>query len=160
MIETASTADGAAAAAERHTYILFSVAGTTYAVNSAQVLHIEMVEHVTAVPNAPPSVEGVVFSRGQVVPVINLRARFGFERIPLDLRTRLVVVQSENRRVGLMADDAREFITIADAAIRPPNEAIRGLSGDYVAGVAALGERIVLVLNIREVIEAVPTTVA
>ena len=82
------------AAGPSQTYILFSVAGTTYAVQSYQVRHMEMVEHVTPVPNAPPSVEGVVFSRGQVVPVINLRVRFGFERAQRDLRTRLLVVES------------------------------------------------------------------
>ena len=139
------------------TYILFTVAGTTYAARSHQVLHIEMVEHVTPVPNAPGFVEGVVFSRGQVVPVINLRARFGFERAPIDLRTRLLVVQNEGRRVGLMVDDAREFIAIAEGLIQPPNEAIGGLSGNYLDGVATLGDRVVLVLNIREVVETVPT---
>ena len=81
---------------------------------------MEMVEHVTAVPNAPAFVEGVVFSRGQVVPVINLRVRFGFERAPRDLRTRLLVVEVGGRPVGLLADEAREFVAIADAAIQPP----------------------------------------
>ena len=74
-----------------------------------------MVEQVTPVPNAPPFVEGVVFSRGQVVPVINLRVRFGFERNGRDLRTRLLVVEAGGRDVGLLADEAREFVTIADA---------------------------------------------
>jgi chemotaxis signal transduction protein len=124
------------------------------------VLHMEMVEHVTPVPNAPAFVEGVVFSRGQVVPVINLRARFGFERKPLDLRTRLLVVQNEGRRVGLLADEAREFMTIGDSSIQPPNEGINGLSGNYLEGVATLGGRIVLILNVREVVDAIPTAAA
>lgn len=139
------------------TYILFGVAGTTYAVRSQQVLHMEMIEHVTPVPNAPHFVEGVVFSRGQVVPVINLRARFGFERAPITLRTRLLVTESDTRRVGLLVDEAREFIPIAEGAIQPPNQAISGLSGQYLEGIATLGERIVLVLSIREVVESVPT---
>lgn len=144
----------------QHTYILFEVAGTTYAVRSHHVLHMEMVDHVTPVPNAPVFVEGVVFSRGQVVPVINLRARFGFDRAGVDLRTRLLVVQNEGRRVGLMADEAREFVTIADSSIHPPGEAIGGLSGNYLEGVATLGERIVLILNTREVVETIPTAAA
>lgn len=144
----------------RQSYILFGVAGTSYAIRSDQVLHMEMVEHVTPVPNAPPFVEGVVFSRGQVVPVINLRARFGFERTDLDLRARLLVVQDEGRRLGLLADDAREFISIADAAIHPPNEAIGGLSGNYVEGIATLGERIVLILSVRDVVETIPAATA
>jgi len=142
------------------TYILFTVAGTTYAIASQNVLHIEMVEHVTPVPNAPPSVEGVVFSRGQVVPVINLRARFGFDRKGLDLRTRLLVVEHEGRRVGLLVDDAREFVTMRANVIHPPNEAVGSTSGNYLDGVAMLGDRIVLVLNIREVVETTPTAVA
>ena len=142
------------------TYILFAVAGTTYAVPSDYVLHMEMVEHVTAVPNAPAFVEGVVFSRGEVVPVINLRARFGFDRSALSLRTRLLVVQVDGRKVALLADEAREFSAIDDSSIHPPNEAIGGLSGNYLDGVATLGDRIVLILNIREVVETVPTAAA
>jgi len=141
-------------------YILFGVAGTTYAVRSDVVLHVEMVEQVTAVPNAPSAVEGVVFSRGQVVPVINLRTRFGFERAALDLRTRLLVVETDQRRVGLMVDDAREFVSIGDASIHPPNEAIAGLSGDYLEGMTTIGDRIVLLVKVREIVGAVPTAAA
>ena len=78
-------------------YILFSVAGTTYAVKSDLVRHMEMIEQVTSVPNAPGFVEGVVYSRGQVVPVLNLRVRFGFERVARDLRARLLVVDVGGR---------------------------------------------------------------
>jgi len=141
-------------------YILFTVAGTAYAVKSGDVLHMEMVEHITPVPNAAPCVEGVVFSRGQVVPVVNLRVRFGFDRQPLDLRSRLLVVERDGRRVGLLADDAREFIAIDSAAIQPPHQAIAGLSGNYLEGVATLGNRIVLILDVREVVETIPVVAA
>lgn len=158
MSETSVAAPEAAAAVQ--SYILFGVSGTTYAIRSQQVLHIEMIDHVTPVPNAPVFVEGVVFSRGQVVPVINLRARFGFERAAITLRSRLLVVQHEGRRVGLLADESREFIRISETAVRPPQEAIGGLSGNYLDGVATLGERIVLVLSVRELVETVPTALS
>jgi purine-binding chemotaxis protein CheW len=158
MSETSVAFASTPAAAQA--YILFGVAGTTYALRSHDVLHIEMLEHVTPVPNAPAFVEGVVFSRGQVVPVINLRARFGFERAASTLRSRLLVVQHDTRRVGLLADESREFIRISDAAIKPPQEAIGGLSGNYLEGVATLGDRIVLVLSVREIVETVPTAVS
>jgi len=159
MSET-SVAVPESAPAATQTYILFGVAGTTYALRSQDVMHVEMVEHVTPVPNAAAFVEGVVFSRGQVVPVINLRARFGFERAAMTLRSRLLVVQHESRRVGLLADESREFIRISDAAIKPPQEAIGGMSGNYLEGVATLGQRIVLVLNVREIVETAPTASA
>jgi purine-binding chemotaxis protein CheW len=142
------------------TYVLFTVAGTTYALQSQQVQHMEMIEQVTPVPNAPPFVEGVVFSRGQVVPVLNLRVRFGFERVARDLRMRLIVVDVAGRTIGLLADEAREFVSVPDSAIHPPSDAIGGLSGNYLDGVATLGDRIVLILNLTNVIEAVPGVAA
>jgi purine-binding chemotaxis protein CheW len=135
-------------------YILFSISGTTYAVRSDDVRHMEMIEHVTPVPNASGYLDGVVFSRGQIVPVLNLRARFGFERIPYDLGTRLLVAQSGDRWVGLVVDSAREFTRIPDTAVQPPSHALTSLSTDYVEGVATLGERLVLVLNIAKVLDA------
>ena len=160
MIPTPDHGDPEEHAAAVRTYILFAVAGTTYAIDSGHVQHMEMVEHVTAVPNAPAFVEGVVFSRGHVVPVINLRLRFGFERVARDLRTRLLVIQYDGRRLGLLADEAREFIGISDAAIYPPSDAIGGLSGNYLAGVATVGERIVLIVNIGELVDAAPFAAA
>lgn len=140
-----------------HTYILFSVAGATYALSSQHVRHMEMVEQVTAVPNAAPFVEGVVFSRGQVVPVLNLRVRFGFERAEPDLRSRLIVVDIAGRTIGLLADDSREFVTIPADSIRPPSDAIGGLSGNYLDGVATMGDRIVLILNLTHLLDEVPS---
>ena len=117
-------------------YILFSVAGTAYALPSSDVAHVEMVDQITRVPNAPAFVDGVVFSRGQVVPAINLRARCGFDKAPLDVSSRLLVVQSKGRSVGLLVDACREFLALPASAIHPPGEALSGLSAQYVEGVA------------------------
>jgi purine-binding chemotaxis protein CheW len=97
-------------------------------------------------------VEGVVFSRGEVVPAINLRLRFGFPKAANTLSSRLIIVKVGPRRVGLIVDAAREFRTIATNVIQPPHESITGLSGSYLAGIAKLGERVVLLLNMNEVI--------
>ena len=134
------------------TFILFTVAGTTYAVRSRDVAHVEMVEQVTAVPNAAPFVDGVVFSRGQVVPALNLRARFGFPRVPNGVGTRLIVVHSGGRSVGLVVDDAREFASFDPALIQPPGSALTGLSGRYLEGIANVGDRLVLVLDLAHVL--------
>ena len=135
-------------------YILFTLAGTTYALRSEYVRHMEMVDHVTRVPNAPAYVDGVVSSRGQVVPVINLRARFGFDRVEADARTRLIVVELESRVVALLADSAREFVTIRPDSIQPPGTALAGLSGEYLEGIATIGDRLVLILNVKDIVNA------
>ena len=134
-------------------FVLFELAGTTYGVRSRFVQQIEMIEHVTPVPNAPAAVEGVVLARGQVIPALSLRARFGFEKIPYDLRARLLVVSSGGRTIGLIADTAREFVRIPAGTIEPPPEAITGLSGKYLEGIATIGGRMILVLNLEEVID-------
>ncbi len=142
----------AGTATDRDAYIVFTVAGTSYALPSGEVQHMEMVEQVTPVPHAPPFVDGLVFSRGAVVPVVNLRARFGYERAPYDARTRLLVVRTGDRVVGLLADSAREFVTIPGTAIHPPHEAVQGLSARYLSGVATLGDRMVLVVDSAEIV--------
>lgn len=140
------------AVAHAEPYILFELAGTTYGVRSQVVQQMEMIEHITPAPNAPGFVEGVVFLRGQVIPAINLRQRFGFPKAPYDLRTRLIVVRAGSRVVGLIVDSAREFVSISSEQIQPPPEGIAGLSGAYLSGIATLGERLALILDIEAVI--------
>ena len=134
-------------------YVLCELAGTAYAVPSRAVERMEMVEQITPVPNAPAFVDGVVFSRGRVVPAVNLRRRFGFDRVPYDLRTRLVVVSHAGRAVGLIVDAAREFVTIPADAVQPPPEGLAGTSGSYLAGVATLSGKVILILDVAAVLE-------
>jgi purine-binding chemotaxis protein CheW len=138
-------------------FVLFELSGSTWGVRSEAVQWVEMAGHVTAVPNALPFVEGVILTRGQVIPRINLRVRFGFPRIATDLRTRMLVVRLKDRTAGMLVDSAREFISIPLAAIQPADEAYNagssGFSVRYLEGIATLGTRIVLILNLEEVIE-------
>ncbi|HEX4912746.1 MAG TPA: chemotaxis protein CheW [Vicinamibacterales bacterium] len=141
-------------------YILFTVAGTSYALPSQDVAHVEMIEQITKVPNAPAFVDGVVFSRGQVVPAINMRARFGFDRAPLDVSSRLLVVNSKGRSVGLLVDACREFMTVPPSAIHPPGEALSGLSAQYVDGVATVNDRLIVLLGLDRLLGTTEHAVA
>ena len=134
-------------------FILFELAGTTYGVRSRSVQQIEMIDDVASVPNAHPAVEGVALVRGQVIPALNLRTRFGFDRIERSLRSRLVVINTGSRVVGMIVDTAREFIKISPESIEQPPEALTGLSGKYLEGVATIGERPVLILNLDAVLD-------
>jgi purine-binding chemotaxis protein CheW len=134
-------------------YVLFEVEGTTYGVPSNSVRHIEMVEHVTLVPNANPAIDGVVFSRGQVIPALNLRTRFGFTKQAPTLRTRIVFVQVRDRLVGLIVDTAREFLRISSEKIQPIEETLTGIQGNYLKSVANLEQRLVLLLDLEQVLD-------
>ena len=139
-------------ASSDNSYVLCEVAGTTYALRSDDIEHLEMVGQLTPVPNAPPYVDGVVSVRGRVIPAVSLRARFGFTRQSHDLRSRLVVVRSESRSVGLIVDSAREFAAIPEDTLQPVPDGIVELSTRYLRGLAHLGERLVLVLDVAELL--------
>lgn len=133
-------------------YVLFALAGATYALRSDDIQQLEMVGTPTPVPNAPGYVDGVVSVRGQVLPVINLRARFGFPRVPQDLRSRLIIVRSLGRSVGLVVDSAREFASIPPQSVKPLPDGVAGLSGRYLSGVAQHGERLTLIVDVAELL--------
>ncbi|HIK10502.1 MAG TPA: chemotaxis protein CheW [Oscillatoriaceae cyanobacterium M33_DOE_052] len=155
----------------KHDYfVLFEVGGTTYGVRALMVQQMEMLDRITRVPNTIEFVEGVVFSRGQVIPAINLRLRFGLEKIPYDSRTRLLVIKTEDRgdlaglrnadgrlesgrTVGLIADTAREFVSIPLDAVQKPSEGLLATT-NCLAGIARLGDRTVLILNMEELLNS------
>jgi purine-binding chemotaxis protein CheW len=133
-------------------FVLFEIAGTLYGMPSQSVQHIAMFEHVTLVPNANPAIDGVVFSRGQVIPALNLRLRFGFPRQQNSLRTRIVFATVHDRTVGLIVDSAREFQNLPVETIRPIEETLTGINGKYLKAVTKVGERLVLILDLEAVL--------
>ncbi|MBX9652539.1 chemotaxis protein CheW [bacterium] len=135
-------------------YVVFTLADTLYAIPSNDVERMEMVEHVTPVPNSLPFVDGIVFSRGRVVPAINLRRRFGFTAIEYNIQSRLIIVANENRIVGLIVDSAREFVSIATEAVQPAPDVVNGTSGRYLRGVANVNNRVFLILDIAGILDA------
>lgn len=133
-------------------YVLFELAGSVYGIPSQHVRHIEMFERATPVPNANPAIDGVVFSRGQVIPALNLRLRFGFSRQPSTLRTRIIFTTVHDRNVGLIVDTAREFRNLPVESIGPIEETLTGLNGKYLKAVTHVGERLVLILDLEAVL--------
>src|SRR6185503_4636761 len=138
--------------AKHQSYVFFELAGSVYGVPSQSVQHVEMFEHVTLVPNAKPAIDGVVFSRGQVIPALNLRARFGFARQEKTLRTRIVFATVHDRTVGLIVDSAKEFQSLPAESIRPIEETLTGINGRYLKAVTKAGDRLVLILDLEAVL--------
>ncbi len=138
---------------KRQPYILFRLDRATYAVPASQVAYVDMVEAITPVPHAPPYVAGVVYSRGRVLPVIDLRLRFGMPAKAPDLQSRLIVTQWEDRTVGLLVDEAREFANLDPERIMLPPESVLTPGSDFLAGVTLLNEqRLVFVLDLERIL--------
>ena len=129
-------------------FIIFELAGSAYAVHSRDVQLIDMIDQITPLPNAAPAIEGLVLSRGDIVPAISLRAQFGFPRVGHDLRTRLLIINYAGRKVALIVDTAREFLRIPAESVTPPSDAIGGIGARYLEGIARLENRLVLIVNL------------
>lgn len=133
-------------------YVLFQVDDTTYGIHSSDIQQLEMIEPVTRVPDAPEYVEGIVHLRGQVVPVMNMRRRFGLAPKEYDDAARLVVLRVEGRVVALAVDSAREFVRLDPEAISDPPEELHAGGSDYVRGVVLRDDRLILILDPRRVL--------
>jgi chemotaxis signal transduction protein len=138
--------------AQTESYVLFELAGNVYGLPTRNVRHIDMFEHVTLVPNANPAIDGVVFSRGQVIPALNLRVRFGFPRQDHTLRTRIVFATIHDRTVGLIVDSAREFKSFSTDSLRPIANTLTGINDKYLTAVTKLGDKLVLMLDLEAVL--------
>jgi purine-binding chemotaxis protein CheW len=133
-------------------YVVFKVGDAEYAVESAAVLQMEAFTGATAVPGTAKFIAGVMPVRGRVVPVVDLRVRFGLEATALTLDSRVVVGQLGDRAVALLADSAREVLRIPASELKAPPPMADGASGGFVKAIAHVRGRLVLVLDFARVI--------
>src|SRR5688500_11442423 len=105
-------------------HVVFRVGDGEYALPAADVVQMETFESVTPVPGAAPFVLGLVQLRGRVIPVIDLRVRFGLSPIARTLDSRIIVVRKGPRLVGLLADSAREVVQLDVEQFRPTPEVV------------------------------------
>lgn len=133
-------------------HVLFKVAGSEYALPYSEVLHMESFAGATKVPGAPPYVTGLMQVRGRVLPVIDLRVRFGLESQALTADSRVVVVQAGKRALALLADSAREVVKIDPADYRAAPEMVSETGQGFVKSVAHAGSRLVMLIDLQKVI--------
>jgi purine-binding chemotaxis protein CheW len=133
-------------------HVTFRVGNASYALPASQVLHLESYETATHVPGAPAYVAGLVQVRGRLVPVVDLRTRFGLPAIEHTLDRRVVVVQAGTRVAGLLVDSAREVVQIDEAAYEKPPEIIEEQASGFVNGVATAAQRLFLLVDVPRII--------
>lgn len=133
-------------------FVVFVVAGTEYVVPALDVVQMESFEGATHVPGAPEYVAGLMQIRGQVVPVVDLRARFGLPRVERTLDTRVIVVLHDGRTVALLVDQAREVLALEPDIFTDPPAIVMERARGFVTKVARVGQRLVLLIDSRSVI--------
>ncbi len=137
-------------------YVVFRVGDAEYVVSAADVVQMESFTGATKVPGTAPYVAGLVHVRAAVVPVIDLRARFGLESAPRTIDSRIVVVRLANRTVGLIVDNAREVVRIADDQFAAPPPVIAQQADGFVKAVTHGGPRILMLVDLSKLIGEEP----
>jgi len=133
-------------------HLIFNLAGTEYAVPVDAVIQMETFTGATLVPGSPSFVAGVVTIRGRLVPVIDLRLRFGLPPAEIALETRLIVTDTGGRVVALRVDGARELLRLDVAAHQPPPPVLVERAGGLVSGMHSLGKRLLLLVDLRKIL--------
>ncbi len=123
-----------------------------FGVDILKVQEIIRIVELTRVPNAPHFVEGVINLRGRIVPVIDLRKRFGLPQNELDKNSRIVIVAVNNLVVGFLVDKVKEVLRVPKAVIEPPPEITSTIHTDYIIGVAKLEDRLLIVLDLEKIL--------
>ena len=127
-------------------FVAFSLSSQRFALPLASVERILGVVEITPLPKAPPIILGIVNIRGFMVPVFDLRRRFGLPDREIELQDHLIVSRSRHRRVALIVDEANSVMECPEKDIVKANEILPDL--EYVEGVATLDEGIVLIHNL------------
>jgi purine-binding chemotaxis protein CheW len=134
--------------------VSFRIGGEEFGVDILKVQEINRMMEVTRVPNAPEYVDGVINLRGKVIPIIDLRRRFGMERKEHDKTTRIVVVELTGKVVGFVVDGVEEVLRIPRSVTEPPPSIVGGVRDEYITAVGKLEDRLLILLDLDKVLTA------
>jgi purine-binding chemotaxis protein CheW len=128
--------------------VVFELGEERYGLDIATVYEIIRHQPITAVPQAPAFVEGVINLRGRIIPVVDLRDRFGMATGALTKASRIVVCDAAGTRVGLVVDGVSEVLMVPSDAIESTPDVAAGPDAGYLRGIAKLGERLIILLDL------------
>ncbi len=130
----------------------FQVGRETYGVPITSLHEIVRVPEITAVPDAPDYLEGVINLRGKIVSVMDLRKRFGEKQALLKKQNRILVVEHGGRLAGLIVDSASEVLKIPSDAVEPPPAVFQEGGLNCVTGLGKVGGRLVVLLDMSKLL--------
>jgi purine-binding chemotaxis protein CheW len=133
--------------------VVFELSGEVYALDILHVNEIIRIQPVTPVPGAPEYIEGLINLRGRVVPVVDLRKRFGLRTRDIGDRSRIIVVQVSDDIVGAVVDAVSEVITVSPEVVEPAARVVTGLDAEYIRTIAKVEGQLVAVLNPDKILE-------
>lgn len=147
-LATAPSIHGAKIASDEFQLVVFELGDERYGLDIDSVYEIIRHQPVTAVPQAPSFVEGVINLRGRIIPVVDLRRRFGMMSGTLTKASRIVVCEAAGTRVGLVVDGVSEVLMVNNESVEQTPDVAAGYDANYLRGIAKLGDRLVILLDL------------
>jgi purine-binding chemotaxis protein CheW len=128
--------------------VTFTISSEEFGLDILKVQEIIRTMDITKVPRAPDFVEGVINLRGKVIPIIDLRRRFGMDSKPHDSQTRIIVVEINAMVVGFVVDSVSEVLRIQSNTVEPPPPIVSGIDSEYISGVGKLENRLLILIDL------------
>ncbi|QEH31783.1 Chemotaxis protein CheW [Aquisphaera giovannonii] len=125
-----------------------------YAIAITKIQEIILMKPITRLPEVPGFIEGLINLRGSVIPIVNLRKRFGLPARDIDDETRTIVVNVHDKTVGVVVDAVTQVMRINRDQVQPPPLGVLAVSQRYLAGLAKLDDRLLIILDIEKLFEA------
>jgi purine-binding chemotaxis protein CheW len=126
----------------------FRLDNEDYAIAITKIQEIILMKPITRIPQVPDFIEGLINLRGSVIPVVNLRKRFGLLPREVDDETRTIVVNIHDKTVGCIVDAVTQVMRINREQFQPPPLSVLAVSHQYIAGLARLDDRLLIILDI------------
>lgn len=131
----------------------FRIGSETFGVRISNVREIVRVPEITSVPNAPDYLEGVINLRGKIIPVMDLRKRFGQAEVQPDKKNRILVVDLDGKLVGLIVNAASEVLKIPPSEIEAPGSMLQEGEAGFVTGVGKLNGRLIILIDLHKLFQ-------
>jgi purine-binding chemotaxis protein CheW len=132
--------------------ISFGVDSENYGVKIQSVKEVIKIREITKLPKAPSFVKGVINLRGDVIPVIDFRDKFGIEQKDYTEITRIIVVEVDQKSIGIVVDSVSHVIRISQEEITPPPPMIGGIAEEYLLGIGKKGEDLIILIDIEKIL--------
>jgi purine-binding chemotaxis protein CheW len=136
-----------------HQLVVFELANEFYGIDIAVVESIIKMQEITQLPQTPSYLKGVTNLRGTVLPVIDLRIRFGMDTQNDTKQTRVIIVTMGEVKVGLMVDGVSEVLRISEESIEPLPPMVNSVNSDFLKGIVRLEDRLIILLEVEKVLD-------
>lgn len=130
-------------------FIVVKIDREQYGINIKHIQNIVRMQSITRVPKAPYYIKGVINLRGEIIPVMNIRLRFGLPEEEDTIDTRIIIVKLGSSEIGLIVDQVKEVIDIAEENIQTVSREANDEKANYIMGVGKVGDNLVTLLNIE-----------